>query len=81
MKNIIKDLRITLKNIKKIQNLIQERQTNPADLNKKILIFISKSSVFKRDTLNMNKLIKAFKKLFITIRLKKTDRLLKLIVN
>ena len=83
MENIIKNLRIILKNLKKIQNLVQKRQTDPADLNKKVPVFISKPPVPKRDILNMNKLAKVFEKiiLFIIIRLEKTDRLLKSVVN
>ena len=53
------------------------------DLNKKILMFISKPPVPKRDTLDIDKLAKAFEKmiLLIIIRLKKTDRLLESVVN
>ena len=83
IKDIIKNLRITLKNIKEIQNLMQKRQTDPADLNKKVPISISKPPVSKRDILNINKLAKTFKKMILSIiiRLEKMDRLLKSVVN
>ena len=71
-----------------MQNLIRKPQIDPADLGKKVLIFlnkffISQFSVFIFLQHIMNGLVKIFKKiiLFITTRLKKTDYLLKSVIQ